>query len=52
MRQIDMGLGILSPQTATAQMNYDYDQEQTNIELHQEKMGVLPATLAAGLTQV
>jgi len=38
-RQIDMGLGILSPQTATSQINYDYDQEQTNIELHAERGG-------------
>lgn len=42
-RQIDMGLGILSPQTATSQINYDYEQEQTNIELHNEKIGSLPA---------
>lgn len=48
-RQIDMGLGILSPQTATGQINYDYEQEQTNIELHQEKSGGLPATKEASL---
>ena len=41
-RQIDMGLGILSPQTATAEIGRDYEQEQTNIELHQEKQGGLP----------
>lgn len=41
-RQIDMGLGILSPQTATAETGREYEQEQTNIELHQEKQGGLP----------
>lgn len=41
-RQIDMGLGILSPQTATAETGRDYDQEQLNIELHQEKTGSVP----------
>lgn len=39
-RQIDMGLGILSPQTATAQINQDYEQEQINLEAHQERGGV------------
>ncbi len=41
VRQIDMALGILSPQTATAETNRQYDQEQLNIELHQEKSGAL-----------
>jgi hypothetical protein len=40
IRQIDMGLGILSPQTATGAINEDYEQEQTNIEQHQEKSGL------------
>ena len=49
-RQIDMGLGILSPQTATAQINQEYEQEQTNIELHQEKTGLpLPSLAGSGL---
>lgn len=39
-RQIDMALGILSPQTATGQINQDYEQEQTNMELHSERSGV------------
>lgn len=42
IRQIDMGLGILSPQTATAQIGQDYDQEQTNLEMHAEKSGAMP----------
>jgi hypothetical protein len=42
VRQIDMGLGLLSPQTATAQIGQSYDQEQTNIELHAEKSGAMP----------
>ena len=47
VRQIDMGLGLLSPQTASAQTNLDYDQEQTNIELHSEKTGLpTPSELA------
>jgi len=47
-----MGLGILSPQTATGQMNYDYDQEQSNIELHQEKTGVVPSSLVSEMPPV
>jgi hypothetical protein len=50
IRQIDMSLGILSPQTATAQIGQDYDQEQTNIELHAEKSGAMPFGLPT-LTQ-
>lgn len=42
VRQIDMGLGILSPQTATSQIGQSYDQEQTNIEVHQDKSGAMP----------
>jgi hypothetical protein len=42
VRQIDMGLGILSPQSATSQISLDYDQEQTNIEVHAEKSGAMP----------
>lgn len=53
-RQINMGLGILSPQTATAQINQDYEQEQTNMELHTERSGIpLPSerTLDAPVIQ-
>jgi hypothetical protein len=42
VRQIDMGLGILSPQSATAQIQLDYEQEQTNLEQHIERGGGLP----------
>lgn len=47
-RQIDMALGILSPQSATAEIGRDYDQEQLNIELHREKVGSLPGAVAGG----
>jgi hypothetical protein len=47
VRQIDMGLGILSPQTATGMIGQKYDQEQTNIEVHGEKSGAMPFGLAA-----
>lgn len=50
--EIYMSMGILSPQTATGQMNYDYDQEQANIELHQEKTGVVPSSLVAEMPSV
>ena len=42
VRQIDMSLGILSPQTATGMIGQKYDQEQTNIEVHGEKSGAMP----------
>ena len=42
VRQIDMGLGILSPQTATAQTGHDYEQERVNIENHQDAIVGLP----------
>lgn len=42
VRQINMGLGILSKQTATGEAGYDYSQEQTNIEQNQEADGGLP----------
>lgn len=48
VRQIDMGLGILSPQTASTQIGVEYDQEQTNLELHGEQSGLLPAGLGVG----
>jgi hypothetical protein len=38
-RQIDIALGILSPQTAASESGRDYEQEQINIELHKEKVG-------------
>ena len=44
-RQIDMGLGILSPQTATGQINQDYEQEQMNLDVHAERTGVLSVGL-------
>jgi hypothetical protein len=50
IRQIDMGLGILSPQTATAQIGQDYDQEQTNLEVHAEKSGAMPFGLISPQT--
>lgn len=40
VRQIDMSLGILSPQTATARIGEDYEQEQQNIEAHQDAVGL------------
>jgi hypothetical protein len=40
-RQVDMGLGILSHQSATAQIGKDYDQEQLNIEKHSERSGAI-----------
>ena len=46
VRQVDMALGILSPQTATAQINQSYEQEQINIEAHQEKTGLPLPSLA------
>lgn len=49
VRQIDMGLGILSPQTACAETGRDYGDEQTNIEAHQEKFGSLVSPLGSGL---
>lgn len=39
VRQIDMGLGILSPQTACAETGREYDQEQANIDSHNERSG-------------
>jgi hypothetical protein len=45
-----MGLGILSPQTATAQIGQDYDQEQTNLEMHAEKSGAMPFGLISPQT--
>jgi hypothetical protein len=39
-RQIDMGLSILSPQSATSQIGKDYSQEQLNIQKHQEQYGL------------
>jgi hypothetical protein len=42
VRASDMAIGILSPQSATSQIGLDYDQEQTNIELHAEKSGAMP----------
>lgn len=38
--QIEMTLGVLSPQTATAEAGRDYETEQNNIETHQERLGV------------
>lgn len=40
IRQNDMGIGLLSPQTASAQANLDYHQEQANIESHAERNGM------------
>jgi hypothetical protein len=40
-RQIDMALGILSPQTASGETGRDYEAEQTNIESHKERFGDL-----------
>ena len=51
IRQIDMGLGILSPQTATAQAGNDYEQEQTNRELHEERTGGVPGFSFSGQSQ-
>lgn len=42
VRQIDMGLGILSKQTATAETGREYDQEQDNIEQDMERTGGIP----------
>jgi hypothetical protein len=41
-RQIDIGAGILSIQTATAESGRDYETEQQNMEAHDESNGVLP----------
>ena len=46
IRQSDLNAGILSPQTATAQIGEVYDVEQTNIQTHVEKTGGV-----AGLTE-
>lgn len=46
VRQIDIGLRILSPQTATGQIGEDYDTEQTNIETHEEAHGAIPTGTA------
>ena len=40
VRKINMELGILSHQTASADAQLDYEQEQTNIELHDERNGM------------
>lgn len=48
-RQIDMGLGILSPQTATAETGREYETEQTNLETHLEKTGGMVSQVGAGL---
>lgn len=39
IRQIDMGLKILSPQTAASQTGNNYEQEQSNIESHADRVG-------------
>jgi hypothetical protein len=52
VRQIDMALGILSPQTATSQIGQSYDQEQTNIEMHGEKSGAMPFGLPSPQTLI
>jgi sensor domain CHASE-containing protein len=38
-----MAAGILSKQTASSDAGYDYDQEQTNIELDRQRSGTLAA---------
>lgn len=46
-RQIDMGLGILSPQTATAESGREYEQEQSNLEQHHEDSGGVSSPIMA-----
>jgi len=51
-RQIDMGLRILSPQTACAETGRDYEEEQTNLEAHEERSGNLVSGIGAGLPEI
>ena len=51
-RQIDMGLRILSPQTACAETGRDYAEEQTNIEAHEERSGSMVSGIGGGLPEL
>ena len=42
-RQMDMAAGILSPQTASAEAGYKYEEEQANLETHRERSGGVPS---------
>ena len=44
--QIEMAMGILSPQTACSDNDRDYQQEMANMEDHCDRFGGRPATLA------
>ena len=48
-RQIDMSLGILSPQTACAETGRDYETEQTNREAHDERFGNMVSGIGSDL---
>lgn len=43
-RETDMRIGILSPQTASAEAGYSYEEEQVNIETHLDRSGGIPAS--------